>query len=185
MKLKILYNLWKAKNASGPSRLFKNNLWHELEQSIPCEIPRRYQQAWFKWSMIGAVCLFVVSSLGTGVYAYNSPEVTENTPLYAVKQAIERLEEVTKFTPVAKEKFIKKEISRREAEKKVMQKRGRALKKVEEKINKLEDRLNAEKEQSNNRNDYILKKNKAENKKSEQPAPDREEKSKKNNRNKK
>lgn len=185
MNFKILYNLWKAKNTSGPSRLFKNDLWHELEETIPCEIPSWHRQTWFKWSMIGAVCLLVVSSLGTGVYAYNSPEVTENTPLYPVKHAIEKLEEVTMFTPVAKEKFFKKMISRREAEKKVMQKRGQALKKVEEKINKLEDRLNTENEQSNNRNDYILKKNKAENKKSEQPDPDREDKSKKNNRNKK
>jgi len=184
MKLKILYNLWKAKYASKPDRLFKSNLWRELEQALPYEIPFWYQQVWFKWSMVGAACLLIVSSLGTGVYAYNNPEVTEDTPLYAVKQVIERLEEATKITPVAKEKFLKKEIFRREAEKKVMEKRGQSLNKVEERINKLEDRLKIEKEQLNNKKDYILKNN-VEDQKSKKSALDHKKESDDNNRDKK
>jgi len=185
MKLKIFYNLWKARRSSEPSLLFKSDLWRKLEKSLPREIPFWYQQVWFKWSVVGAACLLVVSSFGTGVYAYNSPEVTENTPLYFIKQAMEKIEGVTKITPIAKEKFIQKEITRREAEKKVMEKRGQALKKAEERINNLEDRLKTEKDNLHNRKDYILEKNKVEDKKSEKSVPDREKRSENNDRNKK
>jgi len=185
MKLKIFYNLWKARRSFGPSFLFKSDLWRELEKSLPREKPFWYQQVWFRWSVVGAACFLVVSGFGTGVYAYNSPEVTENTPLYVVKQVIEKLEEITKVSPVAKEEFLRKVISRREAEKKVMEKRGHALKKVEERINKLEDRLKIEKKQLNNKRDNILEKNEVEDKKSEKSALDHEKKSEDSGRDKK
>ena len=141
MTYKILYNLWKAKRSASPSSQFKQELWNRLEQNLSAEPVFLYQQVWFKWSLVGVASLLVVASFGTGVYAYNSPEITENNPLYAVKQIIEKVEEVAKITPEAKARFLIKKISRREAEKKIMERRGQALERIEQKIEKTTEQL--------------------------------------------
>lgn len=141
MNFKILYHLWKVKQSASPSRQFKNELWKQLEQNWYTEPIFWCRQVWFKWSLVGAVSLLIVASFGTGVYAYNSPEVTEDNPLYIVKRTIEKVEETTKITPEAKARFLIKKIARREAEKQVMQKRGQAVEKIEKRIEKTAEQL--------------------------------------------
>ncbi len=141
MNLKILYNLWRIKKSATPSRQFKRELWQELEQNFSTTPKIKFAQIWFRWSMVGVASLLIVASLSTGVYAYNSPEVTENSSLYPVKQAIEKVEEATKITFEAKAQFLVKKIARREAEKQVMEKHGQAVEKLEERIEKVAEQL--------------------------------------------
>jgi len=141
VNFKILYNLWRTKKSATPSRQFKRELWQKLEQNFSTTPKIKFAQIWFRWSMVGVVSLLIVASLSTGVYAYNSPQVTEGTPLYAIKQKIEKVEESIKKTPEAKTKFLIKTMARREAEQKVMEEHGQSVEKLEKRIEKTTEQL--------------------------------------------
>ncbi|SRR3989339_2054192 len=142
MNLKISYNLWKTKRTLTPDSQFKKQLWTRLEQVLEAEQPVFwYRQVWFKWSAVGVMSLLVVASLGTGVYAYNSPEVTEGTLLYPVKQKLEQAEEAIQIRPEAKAKFYLKQLARREAEAVVNKKQGKNVEQLDKKIEKVESQL--------------------------------------------
>lgn len=130
MSLKTRYNLYKAQRSLNIERNFKADLFKKLNSawdSVYNEKYAWYQTVWFKQA-IGFVCaILIVASLGTGAYAYASPEVTEGTALYPIKLAVEGAEEAIKITPKAKAKFYLKQIKRREAEK-----AGLSVKKIRE-----------------------------------------------------
>jgi len=117
MSLKNRYNLWKLKQDFAPGKVFKAGLERSLSRAWNAKYGR---PNWFQIGLLhkGAAFAVVVLLLigSTGAYAYVSPEVTEGSALYPVKQAVERAEAVIKITPEAKAKFYLKQISRREAE---------------------------------------------------------------------
>ena len=145
----LSYKLWKEKNALKPSRAFRSALWKKLDSAWQDAFQPKtlwYQIPVFKYSLVALAVLIVVGSSGVGAYAYNSSEVTEGTVFYPVKRAIERVEEkvVERRKPEVQARFYLKQIERREAEEKVMVKRGRVaeqIQKVEEKIERTEKRL--------------------------------------------
>ncbi|TSC84732.1 MAG: trichohyalin [Parcubacteria group bacterium Gr01-1014_13] len=123
MNLRTRINLWKLKKSMSPSRDFKANLRKNLAISWDA---KHGKAPWYQLGMRHAAASFSVITLllsgGGAVYAYNSPEVTEGTTFYPIKQVIETVEEVVQITPEAKAKFYLKKIERREAERKVLEK---------------------------------------------------------------
>lgn len=102
----------------APSKVFKAGLWRNLNQAWNAQYGR---PNWLQIGFLhkGAALAVVVTLLigSTGAYAYVSPEVTEGTALYPLKQAVESVEEAIKITPESKAKFYLKQIKRREREK--------------------------------------------------------------------
>jgi hypothetical protein len=140
MNLKTRFNLWKLKREMGPSPAFKASLRKNL--SVSWDAKYSNKAPWYQLGIRHAAASFtaialVLTSAG-GVYAYNSPEVTEGTPLYSIKQAIENVEEVTKITPEAKAKFFLKKIERREAEQKVLERKN-PLHRIEKEVEDISD----------------------------------------------
>lgn len=146
MSFKFKYNLWRAGRKMNPGQKFKAVLWQDLAAAWREKYQTDYfwyQRAAFKWAAAGVLGLVLTSSLGTGVYAYNNPEVTEGTILYPLKQKIEQVEELTKRTPEAKAKFYLKEIARREAEKVVLERKQKKMGQAANKIKAVENRIKA------------------------------------------
>ena len=118
MSLKNRYNLWKLKQNFAPSKIFKDGLWRDLNSAWNSRYGR---PTWLQIGLLHKGAAFAVVTLlligSTGAYAYVSPEVTEGTVFYPIKQVVESVEEVVKITPEAKAKFYLKQIKRREAEK--------------------------------------------------------------------
>lgn len=133
MKL-LRLQFWKARRALAPSARFKVALWSKLSARWDAKhLPKYawYQTHWFRLSSAVTAGFMMVASCTTGAYAYVSPEVTEGTLLYPVKQALEKLEESAQITPAAKAKFYLKKISRRAAERAVLDRQQRKAKTIE------------------------------------------------------
>lgn len=67
----------------------------------------------FRFATVGVAALVLVFGMGTGVYAYESPNVVDGHPLYFVKAGIEQVEERAMITPEMKARFHAKMMSRR------------------------------------------------------------------------
>lgn len=143
----IKFKLWKEKQTLSPNRQFYRSLGRQLghlwDETYPeCNV--WYRSRVFKYSMVAMLAVVCLGSSGVGVYAYSSPEVTDGTTLYPIKQAIEKIERRTKRSPEAVAKFNLKQIKRRELEKNVLEKKpGREvqLQKLEDRISKNEEDL--------------------------------------------
>lgn len=148
MNLKILYNLFKERKILSPDRDFQADLWKKLSnrwQEV-YHVNYYWYQTWvFKVTVASMISLVVVGGFSTGAYAYVSSSVYEGTPLYPVKQILEKMEGLTKITPVAKAEFNLKKISRREAERaKAEEKLGKVsikLEKIDKRIEEIEEDL--------------------------------------------
>lgn len=138
MSLRTRIKLWKLKRAMGPSMVFKSSLRKDLNTAWDAKFDNK--SPWYQLGMRHAVAGFTAITLlltsGGGVYAYNNPEVTEGSPLYPIKKAIETVEEVTKKTPEAKAKFYLKKIERREAEQQVLERKN-PLSKIKKEIKEI------------------------------------------------
>ena len=124
MNLKTRYNLYTMKKSLSPSSVFKASLHKKLDTAWKAQygkIPWYQRIGWYQAGAFAVVVLLLVG--GGGAYAYSSPEITEGSTLYPLKQAIETVEEVTRVTPEAKAEFYLKKIERREAEKEILQKK--------------------------------------------------------------
>jgi len=150
MSLKNRYNLWKLKQDFVPSKVFKAGLWRNLNSAWNSQYGR---PSWFqlgllhKGAAVAVMAAFLIGS--TGAYAYVSPEVTEGTMFYPLKQAVESAEEATKITPEAKAKFYLKQIKRRESEKARLVRKNPVeirIKKTEQSIERLQIRLERQKQ---------------------------------------
>ena len=120
MTFRIRYNLWKTKNDLNPSRQFKRELGALLSKRF--EELHSDHSVWHRIVVAKVTRVIIASSVGvsmvgTGAYAYNSPDVTVGTTLYPIKIGMENIIESTKTSPEAKVKFLLKKIERREAEK--------------------------------------------------------------------
>ena len=120
MKFLIRYNLWRIKKDLNPSSQFKRELGASLSRRFD-ELHANHS-VWHRIVVAKVTRIIIASSVGvsmvgTGAYAYNSPDVTVGTTLYPIKIGMENIVESTKTTPEAKAKFLLKKIERREAEK--------------------------------------------------------------------
>jgi hypothetical protein len=125
MNFSLWKNLRKAKKDLQPTSEFKRELWVALDKRWD-EVHGTvawYRLVWVRTTSIMVSGVLGVAMVGTGAYAYNSSEVTEGTPLYGVKQALENVVEKTKTTPEAKAQFLLTVAERREQEKKVIEER--------------------------------------------------------------
>ncbi|MBP6859454.1 MAG: hypothetical protein KBC69_02445 [Candidatus Magasanikbacteria bacterium] len=144
MNLKTRYNLYRIKKSLSPSSTFKASLHKNLDKAWEARYGKTlwYQSiGWYQAGAFAAVVLLLVG--GGGAYAYSSPEITEGSALYPIKQAIETVEEVTKITPEAKAEFYLKKIERREAEKEILQKKV-IVKEIKADIKTREDDIKTE-----------------------------------------
>lgn len=142
------YNLWKAKQSLAPSRGFRRVLWRKLDNAWQ---ERHGGVSWYRVHLVRLVSastigVVLAGSAATGAYAYTSADVTEGNILYPVKKTIETVEEKVQRTPEAKAQFYLKQIARREAEQKVLERRRQKVVHVEEQIDQVENKLEATKE---------------------------------------
>ncbi len=115
-------------------RSFKRALWRDLDTAWDARhLPAYawYQTLRFRYSMAVIAAFMAVATVTTSAYAYSSSEVTDGTPLYPIKQTIEAAEKSLQTTPTAKANFLLKQMKRREAEKKVLEKRQANVQKVD------------------------------------------------------
>jgi hypothetical protein len=93
-----------TKQATQPSVKFRARLMSELrmeyDKTYGCPKPSR-----FLFVPIVAASLILMFAMGTGVYAYESPEVTQGHPLHFMKAGIEFVRERAAFSPKARAKF--------------------------------------------------------------------------------
>lgn len=135
---------WGLRKQLSPNKEFKNQLWQKLALNWDKQkLPRyRFLESPLSRRLAGALAGFVlVATSITNAYAYVSPDVTEDTPLYPVKKVIEHVVARTKFSPQAKANFLMNQISRRNAEAVVLKKRKANLGNIEAKIERTEDEL--------------------------------------------
>lgn len=150
MNLKQRYNLWKVKRSASPSGVFKRGLQKKLETVWNDRYAKKsywFQARIFKFIATGMIVMLLAGSFGTGAYAYYSPEVTEGSILYPVKNTIEKIEEKTKRNPEAQAKFYLKQLQRREAEKKRLEEKSKVGENLDTQIEKIGEKL----EQINNK----------------------------------
>lgn len=165
MKLIDRFKFWKLKRAAGPRAAFKRALSLKLNKAWQERYGAKvfwYQSTSLRFASAGVASLFLVFSAGVSAYAYTNPEVTEGTLLYPVKQTLEKIEESTKKTPESKTVFYIKQLDRREAEKKVLEKKRKSSVATEEKIKKIE--LGIETEEPRIATDTLLRNQKLVNK---------------------
>lgn len=103
------------KNQSKPDKSFRSNLWVELsnefDQTYASPAPRRRRIAF-----ASAALVIVLFTTGTGVYAYESPEVIDGHPLHFMKTSIETIEEQFARSPESRAEFHDRMVERREQE---------------------------------------------------------------------
>lgn len=99
--------LRKLRRAASPSREFKAALWRQLAPApaVGLRLPRMFA--------VGIASIVLLFGMGTGVYAYGSPDVTEGHPLYSVKQGIENVEGRLAFSEEQKLRHQRKMVRRR------------------------------------------------------------------------
>ncbi len=86
----------KLKQRTSPKAEFKRELWAELEKEydeaygpLPSTRPARLV---YRFAAVGVAVMVLFVTTGTGVYAYNSPEVSAGHALFLLKQGIEGFE---------------------------------------------------------------------------------------------
>lgn len=147
MSLKTRYNLFKVQKSLTPDSHFKASLLKKLRATWDNTYNTKYawyQTVFFNHAIGFATVVLMAGSLGTGAYAYTSPEVTQDSILYPIKERLENIEEIAQITPEAKANFYLKKIERRTEEKVVLQKKNveiKKIEKVERLIEKTEDKL--------------------------------------------
>lgn len=107
--------LKKMRKASKPETTFKKELWSELNVAFDKEYPAM-RISWTRLVAVPMAALVLFVTMGTGVYAYSSPEVNEQSALYPVKRGIESVEERFRRSPKARALFHARMAERRIAE---------------------------------------------------------------------
>ncbi len=108
--------LRKLRRESTPSDAFKDALFQRIV-GAPEVIPGiRGKYPVLNWAAVGMVVVVLVFGMGTGVYAYESPDVVDGHPLYFVKQKMEDVEGRFANTSEARAHFHAKMMERRMSE---------------------------------------------------------------------
>lgn len=106
--------LKKLRRAASPTREFTRELWRTLSTAYDREYgAERRTVPLLRFAAVGLSALVLVFGMGSGVYAYGSPDVIEGHPLYAVKQGLEQVEGMMATTPEARARFHTKMMGRR------------------------------------------------------------------------
>ncbi|NQV90744.1 hypothetical protein HQ487_05080 [Candidatus Uhrbacteria bacterium] len=96
----------KAKRRITPSTVFRTRLLSELsvayDQTYGCPRPKSLT---YRFAMVGLASFVLIFTMGTGVYAYESPEVTNGHPLYFVKNGMETLQQGFHRSPESRAEF--------------------------------------------------------------------------------
>lgn len=111
----IKIKLKKIKKDSSPSQAFKSSLHMQLKK----EMENKYMvntSIIARYAVVGITSMALVFSAGTGVYAYESPEVVDGHPLEFVKESIEGVEERIATIRKRKAEYHTKMLRRRLAE---------------------------------------------------------------------
>lgn len=143
MNFKIRYYLWKLKKASAPTRIFKDSLFVKLSSDYPTVFSEKitWHKICFRYAIVSLVIIIIAGMGGTSAYAYSSPEVTDDTLLYPLKQSIEKVEEHLQTTSEKKTQFYLKQLARREAERQVLLNKNKKIEHVESKIKQVKKQL--------------------------------------------
>lgn len=78
-----------------------------------------------RYALVGIASLVLVFGTGTGVYAYESPDVVDGHPLYFVKSAVEKVESRFAISPEQRDRHEQKMLRRRAGEASRHRKAGR------------------------------------------------------------
>lgn len=100
---------------SRPEKKCKKALWRQLDHKFDHMYPAARRLVPRPATII-AVVVLIALGVGTGAYAYESPEVVEGHPLHFLKQNIENFEGKFKFSPEKKAEWHIKMQDRRMAE---------------------------------------------------------------------
>ncbi len=99
------------KATSSPSDAFSKRLWERLDAEVPQAFSRKKYR---RMSISAGVAAILMALSGTtGAYAYQSPSVTPDSPLYNVRQAVENVEERFQRTPEKRAEFHARMAERR------------------------------------------------------------------------
>lgn len=101
--------LRKLRRDATPSDAFKDAL---LQRIVGVPAPRFA----FRFAAVGMAVVVLVFGMGTGVYAYESPDVVDGHPLYFVKQKLEDVEGRFATSAEARAHFHAKMMERRMSE---------------------------------------------------------------------
>ena len=114
MRLFIKYQLSQMRKSIRPRRAFRADLWMRLSDAYQAQ----YQEAVvciprYRFAFVGISSVVLMFGMGTGVYAYESPEVVEGHPLYFMKSGIEGVEARFARSPEARARFHARMMERR------------------------------------------------------------------------
>jgi len=93
---------------------FRSQLWSKLSDAMDeefAEVPLCSHR--FRFASAGLLAIVLMTTMGTGVYAYESPEVVEGHVLHPVKSGIENVQQVFARSPEARARFHSEMMSRR------------------------------------------------------------------------
>lgn len=97
--------------------MFRVRLLSELSLAYDQEYGCPQRRPFFmRATAVGLASLMLFFAVGTGVYAYESPEVSEGHPLYFVKSGLESIRERAALSPEARAEFHAEMMGRRLAE---------------------------------------------------------------------
>jgi hypothetical protein len=105
--------LKKLRRQARPSRQFKSALLKQLSEEFEEVYPAHCHHRRTRFVTVGLTSLVIVFSMGTGVYAYESPTVTEGHPLHFLKNGIENVQEGLARSPEARAEFHARMMERR------------------------------------------------------------------------
>jgi hypothetical protein len=114
-----------AKRASAPSPAFKKALWADLDVEFDAVHACKNFVPWYRMAMVPVAALVLFAVTGTGVYAYTSNDVTQDSPMYSVRHGLEIVEERIPKTQRSRQRFNARMIERRLQESEVMFREGK------------------------------------------------------------
>jgi len=109
---KLNKQLNNLKQRGTPSKEFSKALRSQLSVEFDCQHQTVKRPVW-RFAFASAMAVVVLLTTGTGVYAYDSPEVIEGHSLYQVKNNMERVEEWFAHSPKRQAAFQAKMLNRR------------------------------------------------------------------------
>ncbi len=105
-----------TKLATRAPRAYRKDLWVQLSESFDQEYAQVRCSHRFRFASAGLLAIVLMTTMGTGVYAYESPDVVDGHALYPMKAGIESVQSVMAKSPEARARFHAKMMSRRLSE---------------------------------------------------------------------
>ena len=137
------YNLWQVRRAVEPG-VFKKELWQKLGQEFDSLYLLRPVSFIFRPAVFTSLVIFilvVLGGVGTSVYAYTSPTVNQNHPLFVLKKGLEKAEIALAPTPEKKLEVSLKHRQKRLQEIARLKDKSSAVEKTLSDFNKSEDEI--------------------------------------------